>query len=687
MISKAIKFIIPLVLLPALLPATSTYTRPAWAERGMLVWGGNLHEPLAFYRRENRPMAGVEAQGLWLEDWYEKVRSEETIRELAGMGANVLYLNFAKGAGGNEEFEDLERAARVAELCHRLGIRVLAYIQFASKHTEEFPGARRWQALGRDGRPLIYGDRYYRAVVCPLRPGYLDYLKSLIRNAVVDYGMDGVFLDNCYYDGCYCEHCQESFRAFLKENFPDPLGSLGIASLDSVRIPEVQDDEALVTDRLQQAWLDWRVSVIPAAADSLRSYTKRLDPDAAFCGNIIYPRMNNWHLRGVDPYRMMRIFDVPYAEGHNFPRWEDGIAVNNAPTLIMGCGAGSNVVPGVWLPGTVLPGSGDQVELALGESLAFGGHVLAGIWALRMKGRRFARSAGELAEPYFTREEVAGPWARYNGFLLRNRRLYHGSELVSPLALYHSEKSMAYDFGTAYPAFVNAAQALLQSQTPFDILFSQDVAGLGRYKTLLVCSQRCLSESEIAAFGEFVASGGSLVVTGESGLFDQCRRERPDYGLAGLIGASLFDSAPRRVYRKSRGRGRVVFFRCAAELEGVDVSQTTVRRAVPPRLLEVVDSVRSCLKGSIPVRVAAPSCLGTCIFRTSGGDTVLHLLNYDNRSVLEDISLGLPAGSPLRLSRPRACSPDGAAYENLEQESADSWVLPRLKTYTCILWE
>ena len=156
---------------PHIIAGDSTPQRPGWSARGKVVWGGNLHEPLAFYRRENRPMAGVNASALWLEEWYSGVRSPEVIEELAATGANLIYINFAKGAGGNEAFEDLAGARRLVETCHDNGIRVLAYIQFASKHLEEFPEAEKWRAIGPDGAGKTYGDRYYRGIIVPAVPG------------------------------------------------------------------------------------------------------------------------------------------------------------------------------------------------------------------------------------------------------------------------------------------------------------------------------------------------------------------------------------------------------------------------------------------------------------------------------------------------------------------------------------
>ena len=669
----------------------SAEERPEWTRRGRAIWGGNLHEPLAFYRRENRMMAGVAADSLWLEDWYRKVRSDDTIRELADLGANILYVNFAKGSG-DPKYEDLAGARELVARCHRRGLRTLAYIQFPCQIVESLlpgrPEARNWLARDRFGRPQFYGgSRYYRHYMCPSHPGYIDYLKGTIRKALVDYHMDGVFLDNFYYRPCYCEHCQQRFRDYLKARFPDPLTSIGVSNLDGVRIPEIDSRETLITDRLHQVWADWRVALLPGVAASLRRFVKGIDPDAAFCANICYPRMDNWHLRGTDPRRFLRLFDIAYAEASGrFPRWEKGVAVNNAQVFLMGCGGGANVLAGVWLPGSALPETAEQIELCLAEPLAFGGHVLAGIWALRMKGRKYARNEQELSDPYFTRPEIGCTWARYNRFLLTHPELYCDSTLDSPVAIYHSAASMRYDFGVAYPAFANTLQALLQARIPFTVLCSEDLVELRRYRVLLICSQRCLSNEEIVTIEHFVRRGGRLIVTGQSGLFDQARRERPDFGLKHLTGASLFDRPGRDVYRKTVGKGGTVFFTRAPELVGVNTRSATVSPAVPDSMHIVVDAVRRCLGPALKLEVQAPPSVLLVVFKTADDATVTHLVNYDNHQVLENLILSVPIGSPLRSAVPEAFSPDGPRCGTITRESPGRWRLAELKTYTCLEW-
>ena len=678
-----------LVLADALTAAE--YSRPEWTERGKVIWGGNLHEPLAFYRRENRTMAGIDAGSLWLEDWYDKVRSEETIRSLAGEGANLIYINFAKGAGQDKKFEDLENTARMVRLCHKYGIRVLAYIQVATKHSEEFfsahPEAKDWCRVDPDGKVQTYGGQYYRAALCPANDDYLQYLKTLVRSAVVDYGVDGVFLDNCYYDPCYCPVCQKKFNAYLRGHYPDPFESFGITNYRDVLIPEVSGDESSVADRLQQAWVNWRVTIVPDLADSLRACLKSINPDAAFSGNTIYPRHDNWHLRGVNPYRMLRIFDIAYCEGHNFPCWEgDGRMVSNASSFSMCENAGSNMLTGVWLPGTVLPWQSSQIEIHLGESMAFGGHVLSAIWALRMKGRRFADSPEQLSDPYFTEPEIAETWKRYNSFFLEHGKLYVGSRRKAELALYHGEYAMAYDFSNSYQAFVNANQLLLQEHIPYDILFSQDIDRLGNYGALLVCSQSCLSGREIEALKAFVKAGGKLIVTGETGLRDEFNRERVDYPFGDITGAGLFGGELREVYEASYGSGRIIFFPDAPELTAGRNIPSTVEPYLTSEDDRLTESVRGAIEENLPLKTDAPRSVVITQFVTADGGNITHLLNYDNSRMVDSIRLSLTGNSVLSGKTPRILSPDGKEYEKLERVNDSVWIVEKLKTYAVIYW-
>ncbi len=74
----------------------------------------------------------------------------------------------------------------------------------------------------------------------------------------------GLFLYNLfYYYPCHGERCQRRFKRYVKSRFPDPLSSLGVASSDGIRIPNIEGAEPLVTDRLHQALSPWRTAALP----------------------------------------------------------------------------------------------------------------------------------------------------------------------------------------------------------------------------------------------------------------------------------------------------------------------------------------------------------------------------------------------------------------------------------------
>jgi hypothetical protein len=304
-----------------------------------------------------------------------------------------------------------------------------------------------------------------------------------------------------------------------------------------------------------------------------------------------------------------------------------------------------------------------------------------------MKGRRFAENVEELPQPYFTIPSVSSIWLKYSGFLQAHSDLYTGSKLMTPLAIYHSQKSMAYDFGTAYQAFVNVSQALIQSQVPFDVLFSQEKKRIGLYQVLIVSSQRCLSDQEIELAKDFVNQGGTLFVTGETGLFDENRRQRRDYPWKELTGASLFSEDQQEVYSSRFGKGEVLFFPSAPELQSSSGSKDLVRPVITERSKLLVDSLSKKLRDLTPFQIEAVSNVAYSIFSTLDGKLVTHLLNYKNSETQKKIKITVAGGSGLTLKRVQAFSPDGKEFEQIDELGEHCWVLRKLKTYTCIVWE
>lgn len=76
--------------------------------------------------------------------------------------------------------------------------------------------------------------------------------------------------------------------------------------------------------------------------------------------------------------------------------------------------------------------------------------------------------------------------------------------------------------------------ALLKTRYPFDFVHEDDLSAetLGKYAALLLPNVALLSEQQCRQLEAYAASGGSLLATFETGLYDEQGRPRPDFGLA-----------------------------------------------------------------------------------------------------------------------------------------------------------
>src|SRR5581483_5221584 len=79
--------------------------------------------------------------------------------------------------------------------------------------------------------------------------------------------------------------------------------------------------------------------------------------------------------------------------------------------------------------------------------------------------------------------------------------------------------------------------ALLESRVPFDFVHEDDLGPdtLAKYAALLLPNVALLSDDQIRRIEDYVAHGGSLLATFETGLYDEYGRARADFGLADLF--------------------------------------------------------------------------------------------------------------------------------------------------------
>jgi hypothetical protein len=79
---------------------------------------------------------------------------------------------------------------------------------------------------------------------------------------------------------------------------------------------------------------------------------------------------------------------------------------------------------------------------------------------------------------------------------------------------------------------------LLEARIPFDLLTAENLtrAKLARYSTLLLPNVAILTDAQLGLISAFVAAGGSLMTSFETGLYDVQGRLRADFALGDLFG-------------------------------------------------------------------------------------------------------------------------------------------------------
>ena len=207
-----------------------------------IVWSYWNHEPIYHLKRMGNDGGSIFSIGEWVDEWYDRLHTEELIKKGADLGINTIYTHFYKGSGLVFEKEEMDRTKELTKIAHKYGIKVLGYMSMGSIYTEnitkELPDVEEMLVVDMNGRyaPTL-GNQYYRPRPCYNSDKYLEYLKSVIKYGIEEVGLDGFHFDNSSMSFCYCENCQRKFKEFLKENFKNPYEIMGIKDFDNVKIP------------------------------------------------------------------------------------------------------------------------------------------------------------------------------------------------------------------------------------------------------------------------------------------------------------------------------------------------------------------------------------------------------------------------------------------------------------------
>ncbi len=496
-------------------------------------------------RKRGGKFAGaIDGDTLWYDEWYEKVMSEETVIKLKDIGVNLVVLPFSLGGDEKIEIEERNDFSRMTEICHKYEITSLAYLQYQNYLHEAFsPHETVWTERA-DGSRAEYN--YWRKTPCHSNETFLDYFKKLISD-VINRNGDGIWIDNNFLVPCKCRICSQNFRNYLADNCQELLDRLFINDFKKVEIPYALGN---TMDPIIQAYIEFNCEKNLIIQKSLKQYLESIAPDALFCSNPALYRGDSHFNRGVDLKSLIELNDFIYLENKLFPEEQSDQVIGNYHGFISAKSCGTTGVAGAWKkpdfesgtfnknnPGMVA--NGIEAEKCIYEAVTFNG-AIGLVWAIRSMPRNICTSEEDLMKMYFEWDEIYQSTRNTIEFLKQVPLFGNIVNVANVAVLYHKE-CLKLNFNESWPAVHALEELLLLNSIPYNVLFSEKLEDLYRYKLLILPGISILSDAESELIQDYVKKGGNLLVLGNIGLYNEKRLMRKDFSLKDVIGASSFD--------------------------------------------------------------------------------------------------------------------------------------------------
>ncbi len=426
-------------------------------------------------------------------------------QELAGKRYNAVMISGMHSR--HTYFNHLDRGVaaihRVAEAAHARNLKLIDHHDSTLLWNSDAGFRVLMERLPEMSRAIA--DQLPSFQFCPLNPQFKEtYYKYLLE--LVKAGVDGFQIDELTFweHGCGCGYCREQF-------FKDTGWQLPVNELDP-RLGNTNSD-------LGKLWFDWRRKQIGNWFVELRRRAKEINPNLTLC---MYT--THWGFTRSGPR---------YKEGTDL--FELARAINYFGTEVM--------------TRNVLQSSRPLVpfrKMKNALTTAFGTPVWGWIYASDWPTCYFAWAASNMVgQVALLPEDIDRP-KNYGDF-----RTFDGSpdnmhrtraKTVAPVALLFSAASRDWNSMTSFTGeLFGIAQTLESMHVPYEFIaeMSLNEKQLAKYQVLVLASDGCLSDRDLAAIKTFARNGGTVYLSTVAGLCDEYGRLRKQWGFADVFGFTV----------------------------------------------------------------------------------------------------------------------------------------------------
>jgi hypothetical protein len=678
--------------IPSLMVAeeTTAGSPRAWLKDTPFIAVGSWDDMPIFFRR-------VGGHGTWEEADYHSEHTEATVERLKDLGVTIAIIDFFKGFGLEAEAEHIGLARKMAGLLHQYDIRVGLYVGSTIAYETfllEEPSAQEWFVPDYLGRPVIYGDQTFRKRVYFMHPGYVDYIKRVVRMGVEDLKADLIHFDNTSLQGRaeIFQHplAVKDFREYLQTTYSSAelKERLGFSNVKYVLPPVIERPLAVINDPLFQLWTDFRCRQLNRYYADMQSFIHGLNPAVVIDSNPSsgMAGTNTIWEQGISYPGLFPHMEISWTEEGNYAGiTPEGILVSKIRTYKTGSILGTQIVTYTAGGGYYGREGGNRASMA--ESMVFNRQSLGMVGGI------------------LRAQEVPEDQKQYIRFFKNNFKYYKGVQNVPDVAVLYSYASMGFNNDRPAVSFMLFTQALIQTMVPFDIIFDDNLQDLSKYRVLVLADQECLDDEQMNLIRKYVAQGGGLVATEQSSLYTTGRLRRPDFGLKDLLKVSAPAwQGPRGEERNLQiapvqnriGRGRVAYIpsvQPAIEKPRAERMSSNYWK-LPLNWRELIEAVKWAAGGSLSLEVRTPgtfAVVAELMEQPGAGRRLVHLVNYagPQGNPVSDIQVAVELPEGKRTHQVTLLTPDGESHKvsaTVNQGRA-SFTVPRLDTYTVAVLE
>lgn len=396
----------------------------------------------------------------------------------------------------------------LVEGCRKMGMAVIARTDPHAVHDRQKLAHPEWIAATADGSLRRHWAMDGAWVTCALGPYNFSFMTEVNKEIVELYGADGVFANRWAGSGmCWCESCKKAFR-----------------EKTGLELPKILD----LTDPSYKAYVDFYQERLFELCVLWDEEIRKISPHARFIPNSGGGALSGLDMRWLGDYSDIFFADRQARSGV-LPPWANGKNGKEYRAVM-----GNKPIGGIFSMGIEEPyrwkdsvQTSEEIRLWVADGVAQGLRP----WFTKFHGKIYDRRWMDAVKDLYLRYAA---WEPY----LRNTRN------LARVGLVYSQSTAKY-YGAAKAhqkvedPILGAYQALTEARIPFEMVHESDLDSperLSSFKTLFLPNIACLSERQCAGLMRFVASGGGLVATSETSLYDERGNKKADLGLAELFG-------------------------------------------------------------------------------------------------------------------------------------------------------